>query len=137
MSFKDRLKQARKKSNLTQKELAQLSGLATGTIQQYELGKRVPVPEALAKIAAALNLGYSYTKTGEPYFYGFVDTVPNPEYADNEMFNKSQYSDASETDTDKDTLNSNYDKVNEDGKKKIVEYSSDIAGNPIYRKGDR
>lgn len=132
MSFKDRLKEARKKSNLTQKELAQLSGLATGTIQQYELGKRVPVPEALAKIATALNLGYSYTKTGEPYFYGFVDTVPDPEYADNEVFNKSQYNDAVEA--DRDTLNRNYDKVNTDGKKKILSYSDDIASNPKYTK---
>lgn len=69
MSFADQLKKARKKAGFTQKELAEKCGLATGTIQQYELGKRTPVPEAIAKIAIELNLGCSYTKDGEPYFY--------------------------------------------------------------------
>ena len=31
-------------------------------------------------------------------------------------------------------LLSNYDKVNEDGKEKIFEYSKDIASNPNYNK---
>lgn len=45
----------RKKANLTQKELAQKCGLATGTIQQYELGKREPRYKHLVTIANVLN----------------------------------------------------------------------------------
>ena len=37
-----KIKQYRKSADLTQKQLAQKCGYATGTIQQYELGKRSP-----------------------------------------------------------------------------------------------
>lgn len=126
MSFSDRLKEARKKAGYTQQRLAKESGLATGTIQQYELGKRSPRPEALAKIATTLNLGYSYTKDGEPYFYTFVDTAEHD--TDNIKFNKEQYLSAREK------LLNNYDSVSEEGKGKIVSYSDDIASNPKYKK---
>lgn len=54
MEFKDKLKQMRLAAGLTQKELAERAGLATGTVQQYELGKRRPNYEALNKIEDAL-----------------------------------------------------------------------------------
>lgn len=94
MSFGDRLKQARKRAGYTQKQFAEKLNISPQNLAQYESGARNPSKERLQLFATALNLGYSYTKTGEPYFYGFVDTVPDLEYADNEMFNKSQYSDA-------------------------------------------
>ena len=53
------IKNARKKSGLTQKELAAKLGLATGTIQQYELGKRQPRLDQLRKIADALNVNWT------------------------------------------------------------------------------
>ena len=40
----------------TQKQLAEKCGMATGTIQQYELNKREPRREQLQKIATALNV---------------------------------------------------------------------------------
>lgn len=46
----------RKEKNLTQKELAAALGLATGTIQQYELGKRQPRIEQLKAIADVLGV---------------------------------------------------------------------------------
>lgn len=51
-----RIKEARKKAHLTQKELAIKSGVATITIQQYESGKRTPQIEPLIKISNALNI---------------------------------------------------------------------------------
>lgn len=75
MKFSECLKNARKKEGLTQSALAQKSGLAIGTIQQYESDKRTPRPDALSKIANALNKGCSYDKDGEPYFYDFEDNV--------------------------------------------------------------
>ncbi len=96
MSFSDRLRQARKKQRLTQEELGKKSGLSTYTIQRYEYGKLNPKKDTVAKLATALNLGYDYTKSGEPYFYTFVDTVPSPEYEDAEDFNQEQYQNAIE-----------------------------------------
>lgn len=63
--FSRLLKYARKDAHLTQKQLAALLGVATGTVQQWELGLRFPRPEMLAKIADALQvpvyelMGYS------------------------------------------------------------------------------
>lgn len=68
MSFSDRLRQARKRQGLTQEELGKKSGLSTYTIQRYEYGKLNPKKDTVAKLATALNLGYDYTKSGEPYF---------------------------------------------------------------------
>lgn len=56
MTIGERIKVYRKLAGLTQKELGELAGVATGTIQQYELGKRQPRIEQLEKIATALNV---------------------------------------------------------------------------------
>lgn len=60
MTFGQRIKEARKKAGLTQKELAIKIGAATGTIQQYELGKRQPRLEQLEAIASALGVSAGY-----------------------------------------------------------------------------
>lgn len=46
----------RKRRNLTQKELAQLSGLSEDSLRSYELGTRYPKADAIAKIAEALTV---------------------------------------------------------------------------------
>lgn len=54
------LQRYRKQCGLTQKQLAEKCGLAPGTIQQYELGKRNPKIEQLQKIANVLNIPVEY-----------------------------------------------------------------------------
>lgn len=56
MGLGENIKKFRKAANLTQKELANKCGYATGTIQQYELGKRVPSYVRISEIAEALNI---------------------------------------------------------------------------------
>lgn len=46
----------RNKKKWTQKELAEKANLATGTIQQYELGKRTPSIETLQNLARILDV---------------------------------------------------------------------------------
>lgn len=50
------IKKARKQAGLTQRELAEKLGVATGTVQQWELGARTPTVKKLSKIAEALNV---------------------------------------------------------------------------------
>lgn len=50
------IKEARKKAGLTQKELADASGVAKITIQQYEAGKRQPRLEQLGMLAEAMHV---------------------------------------------------------------------------------
>lgn len=59
-----RIKLARKRANLTQKQLADKLGLATGTIQQYELGKREPSLDTIEEIASVLNISPLEIVTG-------------------------------------------------------------------------
>lgn len=95
MAFKDRLRAARKRAGLTQLDIAKKIGLQNAqSYAQYEQGRRKPKQDTLNKIAEALHLSYGYTPNGEPYFYCFVDTVYQPEYAENEKFNEFQYNDA-------------------------------------------
>lgn len=56
MTTGKRIRNARRAKGWTQKELAKRLDLATGTVQQYELGKRNPSLEMLRKIAEALDV---------------------------------------------------------------------------------
>lgn len=56
MTIGERIKEARKFRKMTQKQLAEAADVATGTIQQYELGKREPRYEILIRICQALNI---------------------------------------------------------------------------------
>lgn len=52
----DKIRNYRKLSGLTQKQLGELSGTSETTIKQYEAGKRQPRIEQLIKIADTLNV---------------------------------------------------------------------------------
>lgn len=60
MTMGERIKEARKGKGLTQKELAQLIGSVTGTVQQYELDKRRPRPEQLQRLATVLGVSVEH-----------------------------------------------------------------------------
>lgn len=55
MSIADNIKFLRKQNNLTQKQLAEKSGLAIITIQQYEAGKYEPKKDSLYKLRKAFD----------------------------------------------------------------------------------
>ena len=58
--FSRLLKYARKDAHLTQKQLAALLGVATGTVQQWELGLRFPRPEMLEKLEDKLGVCFLF-----------------------------------------------------------------------------
>ncbi|GAB4072680.1 hypothetical protein GCM10028778_04350 [Barrientosiimonas marina] len=51
-----RIKQERKKKNVTQKELGNLIGVKHNTISSYESGTNAPEQNAIFKIAKALDI---------------------------------------------------------------------------------
>lgn len=63
-TFPKRLKEARKRAGLSQEALGRAAGLdemsASTRMNRYELGKRVPDPELVKRIAAVLNLPAAY-----------------------------------------------------------------------------
>ena len=56
MTIGERIRQARKRAGLTQKQLGEVSGTSETTVKQYELGKRQPRIDQLQAIAAALEV---------------------------------------------------------------------------------
>ena len=56
MSFSDRLRETRKRSGLTQMQIAEKLGITAQSYSQYETGKRQPKAETLKRIADALGV---------------------------------------------------------------------------------
>ncbi len=54
--FNENLKIAREKKNMTQKEIADIIGVAKSTYSLYESGNREPNVQTIKKIADALNV---------------------------------------------------------------------------------
>ena len=60
MEFSDALKRFRKERKLTQKQAAQLAGVAERVYQSYEYGKVVPTVTVLIALANALDVSLDY-----------------------------------------------------------------------------
>lgn len=60
MTIGELIKEYRKKADLTQKELAHQTGLAIGTIQQYESGKRIPLSKNAKVISDVLGIDLKF-----------------------------------------------------------------------------
>lgn len=120
------IKEARKDAGMTQKSLASLLGVATGTVQQWELGLRMPRYETLEKL--------------EDVFH--IALVPS-------RFHISQHTDLalldetkirasagiSEADYLKETrLLSAFYELNEAGQQKAIERIEELAEIPKYQK---
>lgn len=141
LGFKEQLKFYRKSSGLTQKSLADACGLSTGTIQQYELGKRIPTAENLHKISEILNCGYTFLKNGDINLYQFKDCSNHKDTSELEaakyvaeamqkmdvLFNGVSYRKQKQ-------LNAAFEKLNEDGQKVAVERVEELAEIPKYKK---
>ena len=56
MTIGENIKTVRKQKGLTQKQLAERTGLATITIQQYEADKYEPRPDNIIRIAKVLEV---------------------------------------------------------------------------------
>ena len=56
MKFNERLKELREKNNLTQEQLAKISGVSSRMIQRYEAGTSRPRWDAAEQIAKALDI---------------------------------------------------------------------------------
>lgn len=73
MSVGERIRELRKAIGYTQKELAEMAGVATVSIQQYERGVRQPRIDQLNKIAAVFQVPLSHFVGVEPVEILMVD----------------------------------------------------------------
>lgn len=136
MTIGNNIKNIRRKQSMTQKELGDKLNITASAISAFENDKTNIKPVTLKKIANALNVSLtdlmpelSLTNSEKKAIFGAASDV-DPERL-SEIKNQSK---ENRDKRKREQLLSNYDKVNEDGKEKIFEYSKDIASNPNYNK---
>jgi len=115
------IKAARKKAGLTQARLSELAGVATITIQQYELGKRQPRIEQLQAIASALGVGVGQLMPADNYWEdadgnGHTEPMEPPAAAP------------------KDRIDAALDRLNDEGQEKAAERVEELTEIPKYQK---
>lgn len=117
MNIGKNIQKYRKEKGLTQKELASLCGIAQGTIQQYELGKREPRFDTLELIAAKLDVF-------------IIDLLDIDELSPTQQF--ETLSDYKENDQDLNFLKTLYYSLNKKGKSKAIEQVEMLTKIPEY-----
>ncbi|MBM6717927.1 helix-turn-helix transcriptional regulator [Gemmiger formicilis] len=119
MTIGQNIKLARKKAGLTQKQLAEKSGIATITLQQYERGVREPKLETIAKIARSLNL-YASDLIIDQWKCVNMDPCDESEISvDDVLYQRMTMA---------------FSKLNHKGAEKAADTVEDIAKIPEYRK---
>lgn len=136
MTIGTNIKKYRKSKGLTQEDLGQKLGIKQQTVAMFENDKTNIKYSTIEKIAAALNISpadlmpeLSLTNSEKKAIFGAASDV-DPERL-SEIKNQSK---ENRDKRKREWLLANYDKVNDAGKEKILEYSKDIANNPNYNK---
>lgn len=132
----ERIRQARKERNWTQKKLGEESGIAEPTIRRYELGKLNPKFETLRRIANALQVPVAALMdqtSAKAYQSGFDTATDLHDYYDNlvnELWKEYGYT-GSEVEAN---LVSAFSKLNPEGQQKAVERVEELTEIPEYKK---
>ena len=124
MTIGQRIKEARKSAGLTQRELAEKAGTATGTIQQYELGKRQPRIEQFQAIADVLNVDVNWLMNGY--------TLAQRDQAFRD-FVKKRFSEVEVWKTMLDEIGQDLGKLNDEGQVEAVKRVKELTEIPRYQ----
>lgn len=135
MSIGENIKKLRKEKGYTQKQLAEMSGIATITLQQYELSKRTPQTEQLIKLSSALQVDINslLEDTDSPILKAMKNS-DSPLYEDYKKYLLSHSIDLDNIDIE---LINNFHELNDSGQRRLLEYLSDLLKIKEYRKGTR
>lgn len=123
MGFSETLRKLRTEQGLSQQKLAKLSGISQTAIYHWEKGDRNPKLEQVRRIADALEVSLSEL---EPEWGTFSNDEWKIDFvigADTSAKNRAEAH-----------LMKNYWKLNNDGQKKVRDYTKDLTKIPEYRK---
>lgn len=124
MAISDNIRNFRKEKGYTQKQLAELAGIATITLQQYELGKREPKIEQLLKLSNALQIDINtLLEDSDSPMLRAMKRTDSPLYDD---YKKYLLSHSVELDNIDVELINNFNKLNDSGQKRLLEYLSEL-----------
>lgn len=114
MSIGTRIKAARQAAGLNQEQLAKVIGVSKGSIGNYEADISHPKEDILIALMTTLNVDANYI------YQDYIETKKAPTER------------LSESDFGKQRLIHNYDKLNQEGKNKLISYSDDLSSMPKY-----
>jgi transcriptional regulator with XRE-family HTH domain len=134
MTVGQRIKEARKIAKLTQRELAEKAGTATGTIQQYELGKRQPRLQQLRQIAQVLDADVVYLISGQTSAEVEQGILAQAE-AEAKYYVKGRFAEAETWKSRKDEIGEDLAKLNDDGQIEAVKRVKELTRLDEYRRG--
>lgn len=139
MKVGEKIKKARLDIGMSQRELANKLGIAPPTLAQWENGTRNPKRETLIKIATALDVPIALLYDDYVFKDPYEGMTEEERRREQERMRKQldlyiKHFDDKKIKKQFEILSNNFNSVNEDGQKKIIDYSSDIADNPKYKK---
>jgi len=148
-----RIKEARQKRHWTQKQLGDKSGINEVQIRGYENGTRTPKIATLEKIAIALEVplsdlyGNKLDKSYIDFFTGNVDIKKLLDIADGNSNEKpaneaqqgfvdlmKKFKEEMANEASEKLILDQYNKLNDIGKQKAVEYTTDLAQMEKYQR---
>ena len=109
--FGGRLSQIRREANMTQTEVARRLGTVQSTYSGYELGTRKVTLELLLQLSDIFGVSPTYLAAG----------IDDPTF---------------KVSAQKEALNRNYESLNAEGRKKLVDYSDDLVSSGRYKLTD-
>ena len=145
MSIAENIKQYRKKRGITQKQLAEKTGLAVITIQQYEAGKYNPKMNAITQLCIALDCKITDLIDDESKkYYRYFDVPTEPlRQTSNDVINPIEevnkylsnfYGLSSESKEFK--LLNHFRKLNNSGKEESIKRVEELTEIPRYTAPD-
>ena len=133
MSVGNNIRNLRTEKGYTQKQLAELAGIAQITLQQYELGKRKPQTEQLLKLSTALNVDInSLLEVEDSPLLKAMKKGNSPLYKD---FKQKMLSDSIELNNIDIEVINDFHELNATGQKRLLEYLSELLKINEYSKG--
>lgn len=118
MVLGERIREERKKRGLSQNVVAHNAGIAVNSLRLYEANKRTPNLEQLRRIAIAIGVTVADLVDNE-YWATLPDYETKTAFSDNPL---------------KTTLESLFQKLNEEGQQKAVERVEELTEIPKYQK---
>ncbi len=141
MSIGNNIRNARKKKGYTQKQLAELAGIASITLQQYELEKRKPQIDQLLKLSTALNVNINdlleSPLDNSPLYHYFKDDSISDNPVGRRYINAEltiQVDDWQQIDIE---LVKKFKKLNESGKAIAIERVEELTEIPRYTQKEK
>ncbi len=125
------IKKARKKSRLTQKELASKLNCSFALVSQYERGDRNPKIETLQKIADALGVSVALLIDTDEIIKASEDVLKSFDPTNTSQLTREEFVEVANTSRRQDTINK-YDQLNNAGQHKANEYITDLYENDKY-----